>query len=53
MNGIELIKLIQEAKPELVPKGAAEKIQEFVGRKLSASESAEPAVAAAAMQQLD
>ena len=31
MNGLELLQLIQNMKPELVPEGSAAKLREFVG----------------------
>jgi cell division protease FtsH len=32
MNGLELLKIIQDIKPELIPAGSAAKLKEFVGR---------------------
>lgn len=36
VNGMELLKIIQDIKPELVPEASVEKLREFVGRSESA-----------------
>ena len=50
MNGLELLQLIQNMKPKLVPEGSAAKLREFVGKSNTA---ALPEPALAAMQKLE
>ena len=51
MDGLELLKIIQDIKPELVPEGSAKKLAEFVGRKQAALP--EPALQPAAMERIE
>ena len=50
INGLELLQIIQDIKPELIPAGSAEKLKEFVGKRVAAEAGGalpEPAIAAA------
>ena len=56
IDGLELLKIIQDIKPELVPEGSAKKLAEFVGRAKQAvlpEGEATPALQPAAMEKIE